>query len=310
MRSLAPICLFTFNRLYETQRTIEALAKNAFADESDLFIFSDGSFDEDSASKVKDVRDYLSTINGFKSVKIFESKNNKGLAGSIITGVTKVLENFNKIIVVEDDLITSVNFLYFMNLALEKYEKEEQIFSISGFSPKINIPKDYSSDVFFWSRAHSWGWAVWKNRWNTVDWKLHDYEDFISDKNLVKSFSKLGTDVFSMLKKSKNNQISSWYIRFTYNQFRQNKLTVYPILSKVINNGFMDGATNCDTYNRNDVNFDIEGSLKIKVSDQIIEDERIVKRLFYLRSYPYRIQGKILTLMMKAGLIKQRILKT
>ena len=115
---LAPICLFTYNRIDELKLTIKALQQNFLAVESDLVIFSDGGKDENSWEKVNHVRQYLRSVSGFRSLEIVESPNNKGLANSIITGVSSVTEKQQKVIVLEDDLITSTNFLDYMNQCL------------------------------------------------------------------------------------------------------------------------------------------------------------------------------------------------
>ena len=134
VEKLAPICLFTYSRLEETKRTIEALKKNFLAPKSELFIFSDGPKNHETKDKVKAVRDFIKTIDGFKKITIFESKTNEGLAKSIINGVTKVVNEYGKVIVLEDDLLTTPNFLDFMNQALLFFELNLSIYSINGYS--------------------------------------------------------------------------------------------------------------------------------------------------------------------------------
>ena len=143
-----PICLFTYNRLHETKQTVKALKENFLAMESDLFVFSDGPKNDAGRLKVEAVRQFLTSVNGFKSVKVFESEQNKGLANSIISGVSQIIQKYGKVIVLEDDLITSTNFLNFMNQALDYYASKEKIFSISGFGHKVGLPADYPYDVF------------------------------------------------------------------------------------------------------------------------------------------------------------------
>jgi GT2 family glycosyltransferase len=112
---LSPIILFAYNRPEHTKKTVEALQKNKLAKDSLLYIFSDGPKREDDVPKIKKVRDYIKTIKGFKKVEIFESNKNKGLANSVISGVTKIINKYGEVIVLEDDLITSPNFLVYMN---------------------------------------------------------------------------------------------------------------------------------------------------------------------------------------------------
>src|SRR5699024_3409085 len=110
-----------------------------------------------------------------------KASTNKGLANSVISGVTKVIDKFGKVIVIEDDLISSTDFLSYMNNALEFYEMNKSIWSISGYNIPIDIPSNYKHDVYLSYRGCSWGWATWKNRWNQTDWSVKDYDAFKSN---------------------------------------------------------------------------------------------------------------------------------
>ena len=305
---LAPVCLFTYNRLAETKKTIEALKNNFLATETDVFIFSDAAKNNSVMNSVSEVRSYIKSVTGFKSVKIIERDTNYGLAKSIITGVSQVINEFGKVIVLEDDLLTSQNFLNFMNDSLKQYEKNKNVWSVSGFCLEVESKggKVNDHDAFFWGRSHSWGWATWQDRWVSVDWNIGDWSEFKRDREKISKFNQSGSDLFNMLKKSMLGKINSWYIRFTYNQFKQNKLTVYPFTSKVINIGFMDSATHCDTYNRNKVIFDSTLKKEFNLPTEFVIDQNIRKQLYKYKSLTHRATGKILTLSMKLGLIKQR----
>lgn len=98
MKDLAPIALFVYNRPDHTKQTVESLQKNDLAGESDLFIFSDGVKGEADHENVRKVREYIKTINGFKSVTIIENERNCGLANSIIDGVTLMLKKYGRVI--------------------------------------------------------------------------------------------------------------------------------------------------------------------------------------------------------------------
>ena len=165
----APVCLFTYNRLEETRKTLEALSANYLAKESDLIVFSDGAKSDDDVEKVEAVRAYLKTLSGFKSINISEAGSNNGLASSIISGVTEVLKDRKKVIVLEDDLISAPNFLDFMNQALDFYKDEQEIFSISGYTMDLDSLSKHNKDYYLNYRASSWGWATWDDRWKEID---------------------------------------------------------------------------------------------------------------------------------------------
>ena len=301
---LAPVCLFTYNRPYETRKTIEALQLNYLALESELFIFSDGPKNETVVSKVNEVREFIRNVKGFKSVNLFESKKNKGLSKSIIDGVSQIIKNYGKVIVLEDDLITSPNFLDFMNQALDHYVEKSKIFSISGYGHKIKLPTGYKYDVLLRGRPYSWGWATWIDRWETVDWDVKDWEKFKINRKQIKAFNSHGSDLYGLLNASMAGKISSWAIRFAYNQFKQGKLTVCPYLSKIKNEGFDESATHCKTtYNRHKIFFDLTGKRKFNFTDELRLNPFINNQLVAYNNITSRIKGKILSFLIEKKII-------
>ncbi|HRU00618.1 MAG TPA: glycosyltransferase, partial [Victivallales bacterium] len=193
---LAPIALFVYNRPWHTRQTVTALQNNELAAESELVVFSDGPKVEknkektkNNEEKVKEVRDYIKSINGFKTVKIIERTQNLGLANSIISGVTEIVNQYGKIIVLEDDLVTSPHFLRFMNEALDLYEKEEDVISIHGYVyPIPDLP-----ETFFLKGADCWGWATWKRGWDLFEPDGKKLLRELKEKKLLKRFDFNGT---------------------------------------------------------------------------------------------------------------------
>lgn len=243
-KNLAPIVLFTYNRLWHTQQTVEALQKNELAKESELFIFSDGGKDEASWQKVNELREYLKTISGFKNITLTFQDENKGLANSIINGVTKIVNEYGKIIVLEDDLLTSPYFLKYMNEALEFYKDEKSVYSITGYSFSNNISNIDSS--YFLKLTSSWSWATWASKWKEFKREKQDLEDFINNKEEKKEFNFDGSyDSVSMAKKQLENKIDSWAIYWYFSVFKLGGLTLYPAKSLVENIGFDSSGTHC-----------------------------------------------------------------
>ncbi|MFA2690488.1 glycosyltransferase [Bacillus mycoides] len=241
---LAPVIIFVYNRPEHTIQTIEALSKNELARESNVFIFSDAAKNEESVEKVKVVRDYIDSVEEkkyFKSFTITKSEANKGLAKSVIHGVSEIIGKYGKVIVLEDDLITAPDFLTYMNDALDYYCNLDKVWSISGYNIPIAFPKDYKSEIYYSYRGCSWGWATWKNRWDQVDWDVKDYAEFKSSRRLKNRFNRGGRDMANMLDSQMEGIIDSWAIRWCYTQSKRNLLTVYPVKSRVKNIG-LDGS--------------------------------------------------------------------
>src|ERR1700744_4097424 len=167
MQQIAPIALFVYNRPEHTRRTISYLQKNLLAEESRLFIFSDGPKTDADKSKVEEVRQMAKEVTGFKSLKIIERKENLGLANSIISGVTKLVNEYDKVIVFEDDLISSPYTLQYFNEALTHYAKEEKVMHIGAYM--YALPDKKLPQTFFYRAATSWGWATWARAWKNFE---------------------------------------------------------------------------------------------------------------------------------------------
>lgn len=273
-----PVVLFVYNRLSHTKKTIESLEKNNLAKETELFIFSDNhkvSANEEEVRKVREVREYIRTIDGFKKINIIEAKENKGLANSVIEGITQIINVYGKVIVLEDDLVVSEYFLSFINNALNVFEKNKEIWSISGYTPPINF-EGYTDDLYIIKRGCSWGWATWKDRWETINWSNEFYKNALSDRSIRKSFNQTGYDMSIMLEFQLKGQIDSWAIRWCYNQFIQDKYTVYPVKSFVQNIGTDNSGTH--SGNTNKYNVKISNINQLIIKDNISENKKIVKR--------------------------------
>ena len=257
-QSLSPIVLFVYNRLLHTQQTIQALKKNHLATQSELFIFSDAAKGSKDKESVDAIRKFIETIDGFKKVTIYKNQYNAGLANNIIKGVSKILHEYGKAIVLEDDLITSPYFLSYMNKALNLYENQANIFSISGFNypPEIfTLPSYYKYDVYLNYRSCSWGWATWKDRWAKTDWAMTDYKEFSRRHHDKKLFNRGGDDLYDKLKDAMNGLTNSWAIRWAYTHYKYNAYAVYPRYSYINNIGFDNSGTHCKKplYPENDI---------------------------------------------------------
>ncbi|MDQ2753180.1 MAG: sugar transferase [Bacteroidota bacterium] len=239
--TLAPVCLFVFKRLDLTKQVLASLQNNQLAAQSHLYIFSDAAAKEEDKKAVEEVRSFISNITGFASVTLRLSDENKGLANSVIAGVSEVVNEWGKAIVLEDDLVLSNNFLHFMNDALNWYENDERVFSVCGYTVPIRTKENL--DVYFTGRGSSWGWATWKNRWDKIDWTMNDYNQFKKNKAAQKRFNRNGSDLTKLLRLQMEGKRNSWAIRWAYAQFKLETYAVFPIVSKVANDGFGGNAT-------------------------------------------------------------------
>lgn len=243
--NLAPVVLFVYGRPIHTQRTIDALLQNPESKDTDLIVYSDGPKQHNDTEKVESVREIIKKTSGFKSIKLIERTENLGLAANIIDGVTKVCEEYGKVIVLEDDLETSPFFLNYMNTALNFHENNNSIISISGFSYPIEFPQEYTHDTYLLRIPLCWGWATWKSKWDLFEKNISAI-DKVSP-SLISYINFNNThDFFSQAIENKKGKINTWFIFWYISSVTHKKFTVYPKHTLVKNIGYDGTGENCD----------------------------------------------------------------
>lgn len=253
MTNLAPIIVFCYNRPDHLEQTLEALSRNDLADQSTLYIYCDGPKEgasEEMRQKIADVRQVARKRQWCKEVHVVEREENVGLMNNIVGAVTEIVNQYGRVITMEDDIITSKGYLRFMNEALELYKDDEQVMHISGYMwpHKHRLP-----DTFFYEVPYpGGGWATWQRAWKhyTDDTKpLYDYWCTRWDE-----FNKFGGDYLQLqLEKNYRGTMKTWFIKWHAVMLMRGALTLFPGQSLTNNIGFDDQATNCYTTGKFDV---------------------------------------------------------
>ena len=277
----APVVAFAYNRPDKIIRCLEALDKCNEALESELFIYCDGPKSDAGKASVLETRravlEYKESSH-FAKVSVIEAPENKGLAASIIGGVTEVVERYGRVIVVEDDLVVSDRFLSFMNGALDFYEDQKAIGAISGYTYPIKALKGYQSDVYAMHKGDCWGWGTWKDRWDKASWAEVDYDRYFADKALRRRFENTENLWDMAMIRQSQGKINSWAIRWCLYLFNNGLLTVYPRYSLVTNAGFDGSGTHSNKaeerlyYSDNSLG-DGEIQFKVLTPDRTLEKE-------------------------------------
>ena len=280
----APVALFVYRRPEHVRNTINALKNNTDACNTDLIIFSDGPASAEAEYDVKKVRADIEGISGFKSVKTILRTSNIGLAGNIISGVSEILTESNKVIVLEDDLETSPFFLSFMNEALERFENDTSIGHIHGYMyPIPDMP-----DIIKTRWVGSWGWATWARAWKLFDADGKKSLEKLETPQAEKTFD-MEARFTRMLKRQVEGQNNSWAIRWYASLFLNNMYAVNAGRSLVRNTG--NDASG--THSKTDTCYDVEPANSPLSFDCLpnLPDENI-KILSYHKSV-YGLAGRI-----------------
>ncbi|HIF9415871.1 TPA: hypothetical protein ACX6SD_003790 [Photobacterium damselae] len=282
----SPIILFVYSRLDHTKKTIEALQCNLLSNESDLIIYSDAGKDKSAQIQVNSVREYLSNIDGFKSISLINRDENFGLAKNISEGVTEVINKYGRAIVLEDDIVTSPYFLKFMNNALDKYQDNSDVWHISGW----NYPIDSYGlpPTFFWSVMNCWGWGTWKDKWNKFE---KNPTRMVSswDKNKIKRFNLNGTfDFWDQVKRNNSGSLNTWAVFWYSTIFEHKGLCLNPSKTLVHNIGNDGSGENCKSFDI--YKSDLSSTLP-ELSNDITVNELAVMRI---QEFSKKVKGTII----------------
>jgi Glycosyl transferase family 2 len=271
--NVAPIAMFVYNRLHHTRQSIEALAGNELASDSELFVFSDGPRTDADGEKVESLRSYLKTIKGFKSVTVVEREKNLGCAQSIITGVTEIVNRYGWIIVVEDDIVTAPFFLRYMNEALEFYRDEEKVVCIHGYLYPV---RKKLPETFFLRGADIWGWGTWKRGWNLYEPDGKKLLTELRERNLTREFNFDDSfDFTQMLERQGEGSIDTWDIQWYASAFLLGKLTLYPGRSLVRNIGTDNSGTHSGST---DIFFTKLSNIPVKIRAIPVEEDATCRK--------------------------------
>lgn len=243
MKDLAPVVLFVYNRPLHTRITLESLARNTLAAQTNLIVYSDAARGEEAVPFVNEVRAYLKSVTGFASITIICSEMNKGLADSIIHGVSETVRKYGKVIVLEDDIVTSPFFLQYMNDALNVYAPHDEVMHISGFM--FDIFPEGADDTFFLHQASCWGWGTWERAWRHFNRDSIRIVDTFTTEDIARFNLHGAYDYWSQIMANHGGSLKTWAVFWYAAVFERRGLCLHPTKSMVANIGLDGSGENC-----------------------------------------------------------------
>ena len=289
--NLAPIVLFVYNRPWHTEQTLQSLSSNILAGESELIVYADGPKEDatpDELDNIKKVREIAYRQKWPLKLTVHLSDTNSGLANAVIKGICSTLQQYNRIIVLEDDMVLSPYFLQFMNEALDKYEHCYEVISIHSYCLQI----EYPGETFFLKGADCWGWATWKRGWQLFDPDGMHLMKQLREQNSLYEFDLQGCyDYSGMLQKQIDGEINSWAIRWYASAFIHNKLTLYPGRSLIVNIGTDRSGTHDQNERMHRTNI---SDNRIVLEDIPIAESKLARKLISQKLFKHLgIKGKL-----------------
>ncbi|MEE6210328.1 glycosyltransferase [Salarchaeum sp. III] len=272
------IALFVYNRPQHLNRVLKKLKEN---DINQLYIFADGPKAEEGEEDLRDIEKVRTQIDAIDwcETTIIKRDENVGLAKSIITGVDRVFEDYDRIIVLEDDCMPSKNYISYMRKMLDKYENNGRVMNVNGYSPPIRIPDSYDPDIYFTYRNSSWGWGTWKSAWENYVFEPFDLDELESNREeLIKVTRKAGHDLYPMMKEHLEGEINSWAVWWSYAIAKEGGLCVNPIKSHIQNIGHDDSGTHTTSTEKFEVDLSPKPVTELDLPDNPFIESTINRR--------------------------------
>lgn len=270
-RDLAPVALFAFNRPEHTRKTLAAIASNALASATDLFIFVDGPRNEEDVAQIREVCAIADAVKSFRSLTLVRQDVNKGLAQSIVEGINRVLEEHDKIIVMEDDIVTSPAFLNYMNNSLSRFEDEKKVWHICGYNEPTG-GRD-TRKTYFSRLMNCWGWGTWRDRWQHFE-KNPDklLTEFTPD--MIQRFDlEIGEKFWFQVLANADGRMNTWAIFWYAAIFKQDGLCLNPQVTFVTNIGFDGSGVHCNVDESRNIKRKLNQEIKVEYPKNIEEDK-------------------------------------
>lgn len=217
------ICIIAYNRIDSLKRVLKSLEQSYYDEPVSLII----SIDKSDTTEVEEFGKQYKWDFGKK--RIITHSENLGLRKHVLK-CGDLLNEFDALIVLEDDISVAPSFYYYAKQCVEKYFDDNNIAGISLYNFPLNYqnqlpfyPLHSDSDVYLMQCAQSWGQVWMKKQWFAFkEWYNNNSEDFGILPHLPKA-------ICSWPK-------SSWLKYHMRYCIEENKYFVYPYVSLSTNN--------------------------------------------------------------------------
>ena len=190
------------------------------------------------------VRDIITQIDWECNVKTKFNESNLGCKISVSSAINWFFQNEEMGIIIEDDILPSLDFFLFCDELLDKYKNSEDVGLISGCNLLANI--DFDKSYFFSNYPNIWGWATWRRVWEKYDLNMTNYFEWLKTKKInqiVPNFPFFSFYWKDQLDAVFNNKIDTWDFQFYFMIWYNEYLTVIPQENLILNMGFNAEAT-------------------------------------------------------------------
>ena len=167
-----------YNRPDYMRQLLEALSRCDGVGEYTYWAFVDPS----DQPGVKEQLEWARDEGFFLGMHCVFNEQRLGIRLNMQQALGKVFAQRERVIVLEDDCIPAPDTLRYFEWALDEYEHDPVVFSITAYHRPSRAPLTHEQLAARAKRGcavarrrhwfHPWGWASWKDRWAKVGWAL------------------------------------------------------------------------------------------------------------------------------------------
>lgn len=248
----APVVIPTLCRAEHFKRCLESLANNVWAEHTAVFVALDYPAKRSHGDGHAQIMRYLHDFDAsrFAALRVIERDWNYGASANFNDAVDKALEEYDRVIMAEDDIEFAPGFLRYMDSALMKYRDDPQVDSVCGYSYPLPWEVESGATAFFCDSTFSaWGYGTWREkldrRMSTIGdgWLISEFDRSCKDGRLARMVENRRCEYIVFGGLGLNEDILKWscdmssgiYLALT------GICTVVPVVSLVRNHGF-DGT--------------------------------------------------------------------
>lgn len=240
-----PVALIIFNRPDTTARVFAAIAAAA---PSRLFVIADGPRPDhpDDRARCAATRAVTEHVNWPCEVTRIYSQENLGCGRGPAFGISRVFEQVDECIILEDDCVPHPSFFTFCAELLEHYRDDERVMMVSGNNfllGKHQITESY----YFNHYAGMWGWATWRRAWRAHQMEIEDWPrlragPWLTEALMEPAVVAYWTKLFDRIYAEKGTR-DIWDAQWYYAMWTERGLAISPQQNLVQNIGFRADAT-------------------------------------------------------------------
>lgn len=263
--------IVAYNRPKHTKEVLEGLKKENV---KNIRVYLDYAKTNYDIAQQEKIRKIISEIS-WAEIELKERTESLGLAKSITGAITDTLNEYDAIIILEDDCVPRKGFYKFMTNSLKKFESNEKIMSVCGFSYfNKEDNKAYGAQRFC-----PWGWGTWKSKWNKFKMNLKLIVDEYLEKE--KDFSKIPKDIqtYCADKRFISGKMDIWSLNWILIHYKENALTICPPKSLIDNIGFDGTGIHSQKTKVFNLKKNSKTEKKIEIPKTISIDEEMQKKV-------------------------------